>query len=202
MILHVLDKTVKIEIDSDNHIGAMLSGGMDSALMLYIMLKEKPLTTKLTVFNVPNPKDNAGYFSTKIASFLEKKLNHPIPVQHIGNTTLPHNVIINHAGKYILENKLVDILYVGMNQNPPVTLPATGPWRRNPTDPIPKNLAFPFIDLYKTHILEIYKQLDILELADITHSCTENVGKRCNICFQCHERAWAYRELGLVDNGI
>jgi hypothetical protein len=202
MILYTLDKIVKIEMDPSKHIGAMLSGGMDSALMLYIMLMAMPLGTKLTVFNVPNVKDNAKYFSTKIASFLENKFNYPISIQNVGDTTLPHNKIINYSGKYILENKLVDILYVGINQNPPVILPTTGPWRRNPTDPVPKNLVFPFIDLYKTHILEIYKQLDILELADLTHSCTENIGQRCNICFQCYERAWAYKELGLIDRGI
>ena len=202
MIIQTLDKIVNIEIGSNQHIGAMLSGGMDSALMLYLILKEKPLDTKLTVFNVPNTKDNARYFSTNIISFLENKFNFSIPIQHIGDTTLSHDKMINYSGKHILENKLVDVLYVGINQNPPIDHFVSGPTRRHPSEPIPKNLAFPFIHLYKTHILEIYKQLDILELADITHSCTENTRERCNICFQCQERAWAYKELGLIDRGI
>jgi 7-cyano-7-deazaguanine synthase in queuosine biosynthesis len=202
MVIQTLDKSVNIEINQNQHIGVMLSGGMDSALMLYLILKEKPPDAKLTVFNVPNAKDNARYFSTKIIAFLENKFNYSIPIQHLGDTTLPHDKIINYPGKYILENKLVDILYVGINQNPPVKFPISGPWRRNPANPIPNNLAFPFIDLYKTHILEIYKQFNMLELADITHSCTENIGARCNSCFQCYERAWAYKELGLTDNGI
>lgn len=202
MIIQTLDKIVNIEIDPTQHIGAMLSGGMDSALMLYLILKEKPLYTKLTVFNVPNTKDNARYFSTKIILFLENKFNCSIFFDYIGDITLAHNKIINYSVNYVLENKLVDVLYVGINQNPPIDHFVSGPTRRHPSKPIPKNLAFPFIHLYKTHILEIYKQLDILELADITHSCTENTGKRCNICFQCHERAWAYKELGLIDRGI
>ena len=188
------------------HIGVMVSGGFDSAILLYLVLKEIQDTNrniKLTVFNVPNVKDNADYFSNQVVNFLEKHFNKTISdIRSIGDGTLPHNQIIQKPGRYIGENKLVEKLYVGVNQNPPIKFPIAGPWRRDPNDIIPDNLSYPFLKLYKTHILDLYSQFGMLELANITHSCTETLNNRCNQCFQCYERAWAYKELNLVDTGI
>lgn len=195
------------DIDIPNHlshIGVMLSGGMDSSLMLFLILKEMltlEKTVTLTVFNVP--KHNSKIQSRKIVNFLEKEFNISINLTHIGDVTLPHNKVINVPAEYILNNKLVERLYSGINQNPPFEFPnVTGPKRKSPTSVIPDNLSFPFIRLYKTHILEIYKKFNILRLADLTQSCEIQINTiRCNTCFHCYERAWAYKELNLVDNG-
>jgi 7-cyano-7-deazaguanine synthase in queuosine biosynthesis len=200
------DQTVA-DIDIPNHlshIGVMLSGGMDSSLMLFLILKEMlnlEKTITLTVFNVP--KGDSKTQSRKIVNFLEKEFNTSINLVHLGDITLPHNKIINVPVGYILDNKLVDRLYSGVNQNPPFEFPnVMSPKRKPPDSVIPDNLCFPFIRLYKTHILEIYKKFNVLELADLTQSCeTQANNIRCNTCFHCHERAWAYTELNLIDNG-
>jgi hypothetical protein len=178
-----------------NHIGVMLSGGMDSALLLFLLLTEintSKRNIQLSVFNVPNNKDDARIHSRNVVSFLEKEFNTLINLIHIGDVSLHHQKMIRVPSRHILDNKLVDRLYVGINQNPPIEFPVQGPTRRNPDSAIPDNLSFPFIHLYKTHILEIYKKFNMLKLAEITHSCTESTNISCNSCFQCYERAWAY----------
>jgi len=197
--------TVNIEIPNHlSHIGVMLSGGMDSSLMLFLILKEMlnlEKTVTLTVFNVP--RHNSKTQSRKIVNFLEKEFNTSINLTHIGDVTLPHNKIINVPVGYILDNKLVERVYSGINQNPPFEFPnVTAPKRKSPDLVIPDNLSFPFIRLYKTHILEIYKKFNILRLADLTQSCEGHINNiRCNTCFHCYERAWAYKELNLIDSG-
>jgi 7-cyano-7-deazaguanine synthase in queuosine biosynthesis len=195
MNINTLDKQVNITIPHwAKHIGVMVSGGMDSALLLYLLLTEitnKNLDVKLTAYNVPNVRDNAMVHSKNLVEYLQSKLDITINLVTIGEGTLPHNQIIMTPAKYIVDNKLVDILYSGANQNPPVQLPAEGPWRRNPSDAVPDHLGFPFIHLYKTHIVEMYRQLDLMDLAYLTHSCTETLFDSCGTCFQCYERAWA-----------
>jgi hypothetical protein len=184
-----------------NHIGVMLSGGMDSTLLLFLILEKLSSLEKnisLTVFNVP--KNDSKTHSRKIVNFIENKYNRSINLIHLGDITLPHNKVINVPVGYILDNKLVDRLYSGVNQNPPFNIPnVVSPKRRDPNDTIPDNLSFPFIRLYKTHILEIYEQFDILDLANLTRSCEQKKDTKCNLCFHCYERAWAFKELNLID---
>lgn len=204
MEIKTLDKTVIIEIPKwAKKIGVMLSGGMDSALMLYLILKEieiNNINVSLTVFNVPNPRDNAEFYSFKIIEYLEKEFQKNINLYHIGNVNLPHNKIIQEPSKQVLKDNIVHVLYSGTNQNPPTDFSSLGPWRRKEKGNL--RTEFPFIDLYKTHILEIYKQFNILELCYLTHSCTESKGNKCNQCFQCMERAWAFSSLGLIDESV
>ena len=129
---------------------------------------------------------------------LNKKLN----LQIIGFEKLPHNMLIKIPSKIILQNNLVDILFSATNQIPPVPLPEhiSPPWRADPNGTIHKRVSLPFIKLNKKEILEIYQYFNILELAYITHSCTESTNERCNKCFQCFERQWAFDELKLINH--
>jgi hypothetical protein len=191
--------------ESSSHLGIMISGGMDSALAAFlIILENKNLNNlhRLTFFNVPNVADNAVYHSLKVINFLNEYFNTKLNLVNIGDGTIVHNKIINEPSKKILKNKLVDVLVSGINQNPKIDLGIEGPTRRNPDLPIPNNLMFPFIKLYKTDILGIYQQFNILDLAYITHSCTSFRYGRCNTCFQCKERQWAFDSLNLENKEL
>jgi hypothetical protein len=184
-------------------IGVMLSGGMDSSLLLYLLLKEITDNKKninLTVFNVPNVLDNAIFFSKRVVNYLEDYFSVKLELINIGDGTLAHNKIIRTPSREIEEKKYVEKLFVGINQNPPVEFPISGPWRRDPDSPIPPFYIFPFIRLYKNHILEMYEKYNIMELCYLTHSCTMSTGIRCNNCFQCYERAWAFEQLNIKDD--
>jgi hypothetical protein len=203
MLITTLDKEVKIEIPPyAKSIGVMLSGGMDSAVLLFLILKEILETSsliKLLVFNVPNDLTDARFHSRQVVNFLEKKFSISIKLLHLGDGGLPHTRMVTEPAKLIVETKLVDVLFSGTNQNPPIDVGAQGPQRRNPKKYIPPFLKFPFLDLHKTHILEIYRQFDLLELAAITQSCTQLPRGKCGLCFQCIERQWAFDELKIFN---
>jgi 7-cyano-7-deazaguanine synthase in queuosine biosynthesis len=60
----------------------------------------------------------------------------------------------------------------------------------------------PFIEMHKDEILKLVFDHRQEELLKLTHSCTEQKTGRCGRCFQCNERAWAFRQLDKLDAGI
>jgi hypothetical protein len=188
----------------------MLSGGMDSAVMLFLILKEitdKQINANLTVFNVPNINDNAFVHSKNVVDYLKKYFNITINLKNIGDGSAHHRKLINEPARALIENKIVDVLYSGQNQFPPESinwesykaLTADRFVRRDPDAPESMFVKYPFIKLYKHHILELYNQFDILDLAYITHSCTREKEIHCKQCLWCTERTWAFDQLKLED---
>ena len=212
MELTVLDQTVKIQLDTAKRIGILLSGGMDSAIMLFLILKEiadNKLNVDLTVYNVPNVNDNAIVYSRRVVDYLERHFNTVIKLVNIGDGRATPLKLIKQPAAHLLESGQVDVLYSGQNQFPPEAQAwtayqeATGGFvRRNPNEPDSAVAKFPFIKLYKHHILDIYRQFNLLELAAITHSCTAQKEGRCEQCLWCVERAWAFSKLGLTDESL
>jgi|688.fasta_scaffold487036_2 7-cyano-7-deazaguanine synthase in queuosine biosynthesis len=195
--------TINVEIpDYIKRIGIMFSGGFDSSLLLYILAKEKRHDQELISFTVPNNITQADVHAKRIVSWITDRTNTSITFNIIGDGSAPHKELVMSPSREIIKQKLVDKLYSGVNQNPPIEFQIPGPERRNPNISVPDHIGLPFISLYKTHILELYQHLDILELANITFSCTEQPENRCNKCFQCMERNWAYQTLNLTDHGI
>lgn len=210
MEINLLDQTVKINLDPRLRTGVMVSGGMDSAALLFLILKEindTGMNIDLRVYNVPNVNDNAKLHSQDVVNYLEKYFNRKINLINIGDgSAVPLALIRKPAGE-LLSRGLVDVLYSGQNQFPeeaqtwPAYQAAKGNFvRRDPNKGDDVNAKFPFIRLHKHHILEIYRKFNILDLASITHSCTTQTSGRCQSCLWCVERSWAFSRLGLVDN--
>jgi 7-cyano-7-deazaguanine synthase in queuosine biosynthesis len=92
-------------------------------------------------------------------------------------------------------------LFIGINQNPPDldSLPGAPQRAKYSTNP---RIIFPFVDLYKHNILEFMYDNNQEDLINITHSCTEQKYGRCNRCWQCTERSWAFKQLDKEDTGL
>lgn len=64
----------------------------------------------------------------------------------------------------------------------------------------------PFRTLNKGEVIDLYRQLDILDLAFQTRSCvTDSIsltGKHCGRCFNCQQRYDAFAVLGLEDKTV
>ena len=179
-----------------------LSGGADSAILLYILAKmnrDLNLNHTLIPFTVPRPDGGANY-SPKIASWIANKLKVDIPEPMIiGNGNLPHAIVVKTVIKDLLGTNLYDFLFVAENKIPPDELNGLPPVRAPQANY--KRASLPFWGVTKDASLELYYIEGIPELLEITHSCTELVGDRCNKCFQCNERAWAFSKLGITDPG-
>ena len=63
----------------------------------------------------------------------------------------------------------------------------------------------PFVNVNKKFLAEIYKQEGIMDLHNISESCTGFAAdtnwftEPCKKCFWCHERYWAF---GAYDGGV
>jgi hypothetical protein len=67
-----------------------------------------------------------------------------------------------------------------------------------------EKLKRPFDTLNKSEVVDLYRQLGCLDLAQQTHSCVtdtiRNDHTHCGICFNCQQRFDAFAKLGVEDN--
>ena len=197
-----LDGTeVEISVQPDKKYGILLSGGFDSAVLLYMILKAYP-EIDLRAFTIPK-EDGAMNYSPKVVDYINQKLNTNIPQPiAVGNLSLHHRVQTHAATHDMVANHGVTLIFNGINKNPPELEPEDGAPDRSLLSAIDaRKIYYPFFDLYKTHIVDFMFQLGIEELMNLTHSCTEMPEGRCGKCLQCGQRAWAFSTLVQNDTG-
>lgn len=191
-----------IDIRPNTKYGIMLSGGLDSAVLMYLILKEFVLqghAPNLQPFTIAK-SDGASLYVGNIVQYMRQAFTIDLPDPIIvGNPTVHHSKQgISAVIEIRAKHRYIDKLFFGSNQIPPDELPGTAPKR------LVDNTGFiimPFWNFYKTEIINLALQNNIQELFNITHSCTEQQIGRCNQCWQCNERAWAFKELSLLDTG-
>ena len=93
---------------------------------------------------------------------------------------------------------LYNYVVVGDNKIPNDLMPGTAPIRKNSTS---RRVILPFKDLFKHQVVSLYLEHGVLDLLSETHSCTKLSSGRCGECFQCAERDWACRQVGIIDPG-
>lgn len=187
-------------IDLNKKYGIMLSGGLDSAVLFYLLIQEEP-KIQLQPFTI-NKSDGAARYANPIIEHFNKKFNLNIPnTIYVGDPTVHHRSQSKTAVIDIFANHPVDHLFIGINQNPPELdhLPGAPLRDKRSTDP---RIIFPFVDMYKTDIIDLMFKHNQEDLIYITHSCTEQSVGRCNKCWQCTERYWSFSKLGQEDNGL
>ena len=197
-------QTVEIDWNSRARIGILLSGGLDSAVLLAAMLhvsRETGTPLKIQPFTIKKPDNSFQYVDAILGSMkTHYGVKVPAPI-FVGDGTLSHAVINRDATRDIFSRDLCDFLFFGLNQNPPETLPG-GSAPNRPSDMGNPLLKAPLLPLYKNHILELAIQLKREYLFLLTHTCTERETGRCGACWQCEERAWAFRQVGIADPGM
>ena len=189
-----------IQTASNKKYGILLSGGLDSAVLFYLLIRSNP-NIHLQPFTIPK-FDGAALYADPIIDHINQKFKLMIPKTIlVGNPNVFHREQSRTAIIDIFENHKIDHLLVGINQNPPELAdhPFAPVRDKQSTDP---RIIFPFVDLYKDEILKIMYKYNQQDLVDLTHTCTEQQQGRCAICWQCSERKWAFRQLGQEDTGL
>jgi hypothetical protein len=196
-------KQIVVNLQQNTSYGLMMSGGLDSTVLLYLMLKDCP-TANIQPFYIAK-HDGSYTYIDGIIEYLNLLFSIRIPEPIKVGSPDTHHTQINQEGAKEIFFKYPEIekLFVGFNQNPPQ------PWGNpnwvfpvRPTSNSYSRVELPFMMLYKTHIVDLVDQFEIQALANLTHTCTEQATGRCLKCFQCNERMWAYETLGLEDTGI
>ena len=222
-------ETIKILPGLDYHVfdgitGINVSGGADSAILLYLTMKYST-ENLINIFTLGN---NQRYRRNVHASTAVVERC----IQLTGNTNIKHHIhyadiqnyeSLNEMLTYHRNNSEIDVMLGGVTQNPPtevtdnfelkVTEDERSP--ENTRDPIirvgDKIVGFkPFVNSDKKVIAELYEKYDLMEtLFPITRSCefdptNEFFHNRkivdpgmghCGRCWWCEERKWAFGRL-------
>jgi len=120
--------------------------------------------------------------------------------------------------QWVTDNFLdkVDVLYSGNTKNPPIALQThfAAP-DRSGSETVEKNVfkfTMPFIQSTKKDIIDsisgslvdyVGRNNVLLDyIVNYSHTCTQIHFGRCNQCWQCKEREWAFSENNLTDTGV
>ena len=193
-------------LNIDKKYGIMLSGGLDSAVLLYLILKENK-NISILPFSIPK-HDGSHVFVNGILEYFEERFNIKIPSTIlVGDPDVHHSQQSTTAIKQIFKDyPYIDFIYFATNQNPTHDFNydqyPNGSYPDRVKTSLHPKILMPFIEMYKDEILKTVFDNDQEELLLLTHSCTEQKTGRCGQCFQCNERAWAFRQLDKIDPGV
>ncbi len=186
-------------VDLTKKYGILLSGGIDSAVLLALLLKYYP-TISIQPYTIPK-HDGASNYVNNIIAHLNEKFKSLVPqTLYVGDPNVHHRQQSRTAVLEIFEKYSIDFLFNGLNQNPPELANDEGAPLRDTVSTSPK-IILPFVNFYKDKILELMYENNLEELAEITHSCTELQMTRCHQCWQCRERKWAFAQINKLDKG-
>lgn len=207
-------KNINIEIESvtlpllifPGPIGISVSGGADSAILLYILMKYAvdPIhifTASLSSKNNTSPRYAFNVIEQCIKLTGNSNIFHHVhfieSMDHRGNLFNGHN--------YFLKNKLISIVYTAETLMPPLDefqkfknqdyfiYKQRTPLKKKPV--IDGNFYCPFRHIDKRQIMSLYLHYNLLEtLFPVTRSCEDIIltEGHCGECLWCEERFWAF----------
>jgi 7-cyano-7-deazaguanine synthase in queuosine biosynthesis len=203
-------KTIKFEdltIDiHDGPIGIILSGGADSSLLFYILMKhaEGPIHVFSCANGITNNREPYGALNV-INRCIELTGRKDI---FFHSYWVDHKLLHNMVHREVVNNAKVNIVYGGFTRPPAegeivdfdTTTTVGGveqPGVVNQYYFENRRLYYPFSNTNKKGIAKLYKELDIEDLYSYTRSCESKtlLSGHCGKCWWCKERIWAFGKL-------
>jgi 7-cyano-7-deazaguanine synthase in queuosine biosynthesis len=182
------------------NIGVLVSGGLDSALLYYILksLEIEDARYKVTPYTLERDDGSKNHAQLVIDYVHDKLKIEKLPTIYMPIVQTDSNVQVAEGISKLLKEKL-SLVYVGIITTlPEHALHGVG----SPYFPVDSELVnYPLKQLTKDHVVDMIIKLGIDELFELTHSCVYDTVGRCNKCNRCNERAWAFTQLGLIDPG-
>lgn len=193
-------------------LGICVSGGADSALMLYFALKYS--TSTIHIFSLANQEKwlrNMHAAINVISKCAELTGNYNF-VHHIKYEVSQTKENLFLLPMQYLADNTVSTVYTGVTKNPPFevmntfTLETLENFERDPTIVRPVKQGdwyMPWTNLDKQELCDIYQQYDLLKtLFPMTRSCEwlnhdwHDPGmEHCGKCWWCEERQWGFGRL-------
>lgn len=187
-------------------IGISASGGADSSILLYNLMKNKS-NDKIYIFTTGL---NPHRWHVKAAINVVEKC-----IQLTGNSNIEHYIKytdtlcsknIYSDMFFYLDHKIINIMYSGITKNPPKEVtdqflsPESTESDRDPTvirEHLYQNqkLYTPFFNADKKQIAKMYEKDNLIEdLYPLTKSCDYDL-HHCGKCWWCQEREWGFGRL-------
>ena len=219
MIVENSQDNIMIDVpDNLTKIGMKISGGADSAIVLYMLCKYIIETGKDCVI-VPITVNYAGkafqtQFAAKVLEYI--KTNFVVNIEkHYTDLNYEfdtYSTVQDSLVKKLYEDKIIDCHFSGITANPPKEVMemfnTRGPMdsrdrEQNKKPQIVGNTFFPLINIDKQGVKELYEKFGLLDtLYPLTRSCesfTDDFSKHCgeykdeqDVCWFCKERYWGF----------
>jgi hypothetical protein len=198
-------RTISIVLP-DRPYGVLVSGGLDSSVLLSLILMTRAKENSTVPFTAFNIKRGVGteLFSEKMMWWTSVYFKQEFPFQHLElPPDTPHYDCLRIPGVSLLNGGKVACLFSADTSNPPGFVHHQAPERT----PVEKQFSFPrwrlpFLHCDKSHIVQLMYDLRLTFIEHLSHTCFAQNIYRCGKCFQCMERAWAYSTTGNLDSGI
>jgi 7-cyano-7-deazaguanine synthase in queuosine biosynthesis len=196
-------------------VGVVISGGFDSAVLWHMINKLYANTgAVVTPYTVPKVDGSIRHANMMLESYSKKNNVKRIHTRRVG--------IVDQTNRYPDGATLLEQLVSGLREILYADIPLADVVYTG-ASPFPKHLVdnFPFVprdrnftrgtewedvckqpfDTYtKDMLVAIAMDENILDnIKDVTHSCVTQDRGRCNECFWCQEREWAFTTNGRLD---
>lgn len=198
---------ITIELPPVKRVGVLVSGGADSAILLYILTKlnlDNGSPCEIIPFTVPKT-DGALAFASRVIKYINITLNCQLPeTTVVGNPNLHHSKQVWSGRNEAMEHYNIDIMIYGSQKTPPkdeLDVNWEYPFRPEKIHYIDEKIYCPFAQVDKRNTIDLYRIFNQMELLALTHSCTEKTIGRCYKCLYCKEREWALKSNNLIDTG-
>jgi 7-cyano-7-deazaguanine synthase in queuosine biosynthesis len=180
-------------------IGVFISGGIDSAILYYlILLKNKTLGNLHEIIPITiHRKEGSKHFAKLVINYVNACHDiEPCEALIVGDTTLPENQQVK-SGVLEAYSLGFNIVFVGVITQLPEHMIGFE------IIPYLESFSFrvPFKLLDKSNVIDIIRQFKQEGMFHITHSCDIYEIGRCNKCNGCRERAWGFSKLVAFDPG-
>ncbi len=190
-----------IQIFNNNPVALFMSGGFDSTTLAHVIfqtLNNEGIEQEFTVYTVPRLDDSTKHAKRVLGWLSQKFPRVQYKHEYVGNPYLKSYQQVFSGVIAVLLN--TDKFVILSDTNVPEEL--RDQWAPPRKQEFGDRVYLPFINYYKTHTVALAHELNALEeISKISHTCTESKEHRCNYCWQCKERAWAFKQLDLVDVG-
>lgn len=200
-----------IPIVDHERVGVSLSGGADSAVLLYILMSNINPSQQLFLYTF-------GQRPTNFFNIYASRMVLKCCVELTGFTNYEHRIdfdddqdvprLFKAPSDDILSNN-IDFLYTGWTANPPRDVAdnltnAEDNHLHHLRDPeVHRDIMFkeqictPFTNINKQDIADIYSELNLMDnLYPFTRSCEhpspKYLGTHCGQCWWCKEREWGF----------
>lgn len=197
------------------NIGISLSGGLDSSLILYLLVKmiqerndDDVTIYPIVCYDVDNESIDEPYTVQRIINWIEDytgmdEIIAPISVTPYSHPSSEKRDVIKANMLYLQRRFDCEFTLTGISLGMPEA-PRTGeaPWSADSDILRLHDLhphRFPWSTVNKKFISAQYKKLGIEELATLTNSCTVSSTTPCKVCWWCEERYWAFNSF---DGGV
>lgn len=204
---------MKITCDSDNDIRGVtinlpatptkiamfVSGGMDSAILYYLLLKANAEIGNIHQIDpfVISRTEGSQYFARLVIAHVHAQFNmsYKNPIQ-VGDPSLPGHLQVRsggdsavHMGYTQLYGGVIDQLEEHRIGDEPALIVED------------ELIKLPLALLNKGHVIDLMIKFNQQALFYITHSCSILEIGRCNVCNGCRERIWGFKQVRLADPG-